>query len=618
MWKFKLLGGSTNKVNNSRLALAQAFKLLESSDIALLKRWTLAQFIVNFLDLAGIFITACIVDLSLHKDDKYAYTNSTKFLFNFFGLDNTTHSRQISLLVGILLLFLISKTLCSVFITRKIIFFLTKKASSVSLKLIKEIFSSWKMSKVVKSTDEMIYSITRGIDFLLVEVVANIIVLICDIALLFIMVLGLIYIDPKLAIITIILFTVVGLVLNRSLSHRSLTLGKESAKLNVSINELVAEVFHSFREYFVRNRIWFNIEQISFRRNRYSSVMAELTFMPFISKYVFELTLVFGAVVLGIYQVTNSDAEKAILSATVFLVAGTRITPALLRIQQNILQIKSRIGMAAPSLDLIHALKNSDGENRGVLNEIPQVQQDESGHLFAATLVLKDLSFKYSDKEDFAIKDLNLDLESNKVLGLFGKSGSGKTTVVDLILGLLIPDQGSVLISGVAPEVAIKKWSGKIGYVPQDISLFNGTIKDNLLRGFDEIDFTHEEIEISLARAGLLEFVSAAPEGLNTEIGERGNKLSGGQRQRLGVARVLLTDPKFIILDEATSALDVHTENEIIENLKSNLSESILIIITHRKNLLKNCDLVVELETGNPTFIGSYENFIVKDELRLI
>jgi ABC-type multidrug transport system fused ATPase/permease subunit len=618
MWKFELLGGSANSVNNSRLALAQAFKLLESSDIALLKRWTLAQFIVNFLDLAGIFITACIVDLSLHKDDKYAYTTSTKFLLNFFGLDNTTHSRQISLLVGILLLFLISKTLCSVFITRKIIFFLTKKASSVSLKLIKEIFSSWKMSKVVKSTDEMIYSITRGIDFLLVEVVANIIVLICDITLLFIMVLGLIYIDPKLAIITIILFTVVGLVLNRSLSHRSLKLGKESAKLNVSINELVAEVFHSFREYFVRNRIWFNIEQISFRRGRYSSVMAELTFMPFISKYVFELTLVFGAVVLGIYQVTNSDAEKAILSATVFLVAGTRITPALLRIQQNILQIKSRIGMAAPSLDLIHALKNSDGENRGVLNEIPQVQQDQSGHLFAATLVLKDLSFKYSDKEDFAIKNLNLNLESNKVLGLFGKSGSGKTTVVDLILGLLIPDQGSVLISGVAPEVAIKKWSGKIGYVPQDISLFNGTIKDNLLRGFDEIDFTHEEIEISLARAGLLEFVSAAPEGLNTEIGERGNKLSGGQRQRLGVARVLLTDPKFIILDEATSALDVHTENEIIENLKSNLSESILIIITHRKNLLKNCDLVVELETGNPTFIGSYENFIVKNELRLI
>ena len=617
MWKFKLLGGSASSTNYNRLALTQAFKLLESSDIALLKRWTLAQFIVNFLDLAAIFLTASIVDLSLRTEDKFAYTTSTKFLLNILGLDNTTQSRQIFFLVGILLLFLISKTICSVFITRKIIFFLTKKASSVSIKLVKEIFSSWKLSKVVKSTDEMIYSITRGIDFLLVEVVANVIVLLCDITLLAIMILGLIYIDPKLATISIILFTFVGLVLNRSLSHRSLKFGKESAELNVSVNELVAEVFHSFREYFVRNRIWFNIDQISIRRNRYSHIMAELTFMPFISKYVFELSLVFGSLVIGIYQVTNSDSNKAILSATVFLVAGTRITPALLRIQQNILQIKSRIGMAAPTLDLIHALKNSQGTNMRIPNEIPQVQEGQSGQLFAATLVLKDLSFRYSDKDDFALMNLNLDLESNKVLGLFGKSGSGKTTVVDLILGLLIPDQGSVLISGVAPEVAIKKWSGKIGYVPQDISLFNGTIKDNLLRGFDEIDFTHEEIENSLSRAGLLEFVSSAPKGLDTEIGERGNKLSGGQRQRLGVARVLLTDPKFIILDEATSALDEQTENEIIDNLKYNLSESILIIITHRKNLLKNCDLVVELETGNPTFIGSYDNFIAKDGLRL-
>ena len=284
MWKLKLPADSATSANNNWLALAQAFKLLENSDISRLKRWTLVQFIVNFLDLAAIFLTACIVDLSLHIGDKYAYATSTTFLLDLLGLGDTTHSNQVSLLVGLLLLFLISKTLCSVFITRKIIFFLTKKASSISVKLIKEVFSSWKMSKVVKSTDEMIYSITRGIDYLLVEVVANVIVLICDFTLLIIMILGLLYIDPKLATISILLFAFVGVILYRSLNHRSLKLGRESAELNVNINELVAEVFHSFREYFVRNRIWFNIEQIGFRRNRYSAVMAELTFMPFISK----------------------------------------------------------------------------------------------------------------------------------------------------------------------------------------------------------------------------------------------------------------------------------------------------------------------------------------------
>lgn len=601
------------KVSSSqqtKLALSHAFNLLDEEDLIRLRRWTLVQIIVNFLDLAAIFLTACVVDINLNSTDTSAYASSTKFLLKSLRISDTSLTQQLYLTVGILLVFLISKTLCSVFITRRIIFFLTKKASRISIKLIEQIFSSWKSSKIVRSTDELIYSITRGIDYLLLEVIANILVLVSDISLLVIMVLGLIYIDPKLATISIILFSIVGSLIYKSLNHRSIRLGRESAELNVSVNELVAEVFHSFREYFVRNRIWFNIEQIGYRRNRFSTVMAELTFMPFISKYVFELTLVFGSVVIGIFQITTNDPTRAIISSAVFLVAGTRITPALLRIQQNVLQIKSRIGMAKPTLDLIKKLKDSESTDTtfsAKKSPTPKVNSQDS---FSATLEIRDLYFSYAGSQDFSVKNLSLNLGPNNVLGIFGKSGSGKTTTVDLMLGLLTPDKGSVLISGVTPRSAIEFWAGRIGYVPQDISLFNGSIKENLLRGYSENDFTQQELESALTKAGLLNFVLTLPDGIDSEIGERGKNLSGGQRQRLGVARVLLTDPKFIILDEATSALDEETENEIIRNLKGGLEQSILVIITHRIEMLRECDMIVELEGGDPTFVGTYDEFV--------
>ena len=188
-----------------------------------------------------------------------------------------------------------------------------------------------------------------------------------------------------------------------------------------------------------------------------------------------------------------------------------------------------------------------------------------------------------------------------------GSSGAGKSTIVDLLLGVLEPDAGSISISNCSPRDSFEMWPGAVAYVPQDVLIFNGSIRENIALGFDSSSIPDDDLYDALSKAQLLDYVLSLPEKLESQVGDRGARMSGGQRQRLGIARALLTKPQLLVLDEATSALDGETESNIADGIQSLKGEVTVVMIAHRLSSVRKAEKVIYLHEGRIACIGSFE-----------
>jgi ABC-type multidrug transport system fused ATPase/permease subunit len=351
----------------------------------------------------------------------------------------------------------------------------------------------------------------------------------------------------------------------------------------------------------VRNRRNFYSREIGKLRLKLANVLAELQFMPNISKYVIESGIVIGAVLIAGVQFAFQDARHAVATLSVFLASGTRIAPAIMRLQQSLVQIKSGIGSAMPTLVLIESLKNVP---------LVQVTKDDLEIVhkgFRSEVILTDISLIYPAKETNALTSVSFQVSAGTSVAIVGPSGAGKTSLVDVLLGVLPPSSGSVSISGVNPLDAISTWPGAISYVPQDVSISNGTFRENVGLGYPKEVISDELVWAALEVAQLAEFVRALPGGLDTQVGERGTKISGGQRQRLGIARAMFTQPKLLVLDEATSALDGQTEADISEAIQGLKGSVTVVMIAHRLSTVRNADQVIYMDGGKLVSQGTFE-----------
>ena len=328
---------------------------------------------------------------------------------------------------------------------------------------------------------------------------------------------------------------------------------------------------------------------------------AEIGFMPYISKYVIETSVILGALLISAAQFILQDATHAVATLAIFLAAGTRIAPAVLRLQQGSIQIRGSLGAAAPTLDLIDSLGNS----LMIENVDDTVDIEHLG--FVSEILVSDVSLTYPGKSEPAISNINLSIPPGASVALVGPSGAGKTTFIDVLLGVLIPDQGGVQISGLPPLQAVAKWPGAVSYVPQDVVIAAGTIRENIALGYPPEAATDELVISALKIAHLDKFVAALPNGVDTQVGERGAKISGGQRQRLGIARAMFTRPYLLVLDEATSSLDGETEAGISEAFSALRGSTTVVMIAHRLSTVRNADIVVYLSEGKITATGTFE-----------
>jgi ABC-type multidrug transport system fused ATPase/permease subunit len=310
---------------------------------------------------------------------------------------------------------------------------------------------------------------------------------------------------------------------------------------------------------------------------------------------------VLGSLAIAALQFVVNDAAHAVAVLSVFTAASTRIAPAVLRLQQGAVNIKSNVGSATPTLDLIEELEKVKSEKLIVKS------LDFSYSDFRAEIFLDNVSLYYPSKEKPAVDSISLRIHPGEVVAFVGPSGAGKTTIIDLLLGVLEPDSGSASIQSLRPLEAIQKWPGAVGYVPQDVMISNGTIRENVSLGFNKDEFADEDVWKALEVAQLSEYVRSLPDQLETRVGDRGAQLSGGQRQRLGIARAMFTRPKLLVLDEATSSLDGSTEasiSEAVHNLKGGVT---IVMIAHRLSTVKESDRIFYLVNGKLQKAGTFD-----------
>jgi len=590
-----------NKSKSSNATLRQAIGILSKSDKRKLGIVTVIQVFLGMLDLFGVLAIGLLGTLSITGIQSREPGNRVNTVLSFLGLGNSTFQTQAIAISGAAVLLLVGRTIFSIIFTRRILYFMSRRGASISANLISRFLAQPFLVTQRWSAHEALYAVTRGVDVIALQILALSVVLIADVSLLLILVIGLFIVDPITSIGTVLIFGTIALILYKLMHERAGRIGMRNAELAIKGNEKIVEVFSSYRESVVRNRRDYYGREIAKIRYEYSELSAEMSFMPYISKYVIETTVIVGAVLIGAVQFVMKDASQAVATLAIFVAAGTRIAPAVLRIQQGTVMIKSGLGSAKPTLDLVALFGNATIK----VNLDDQVKTEHIG--FEPALEVLNVSITYPDKVERAISSISVKAEPGSVVAVVGPSGAGKTTLVDVMLGVLEPDSGFVHISGIKPLEAISKWPGAIAYVPQDILVVNGSIRENVALGYPLEAATDELVNDAIRIASLSEFVATLPEGLDTNLGERGAKISGGQRQRIGIARALFTKPKLLVLDEATSALDGDTEESISSDIQKLKGYTTVVLIAHRLSTVRDADLVLYMDKGEIVARGTFE-----------
>ena len=578
-----------------------ALQLLHKKDRKKLYLIAFIQTLLGFLDLIGVVAIGALGALSVQGLESHSAGNKVSSFLRIWHLQNFSFQQQVEYLGLSAASVLIVKTITSIIFTRKTFFFLSHKGAEISADLMSKVLSLDVLQLYKRTSQEILYGVSEGVKNLTVGILATSVNLIADMFLLTIMCIGLLLVDPSIAIAAIIFFMLVGFILYRISQVRSHDLGVESSQLTVANNQKILEVLSTYRESVVRNRRQFYAREIRNLRYQFAGVMAEVFFMPYVSKYVIESASVLGALALAGFEFGTNTAVHAVAVLAVFLAASSRIAPAALRIQQSLIVIKNSAGSSQSVLNLVSDLKDVEIQN------FDDTHIDFEYENFDPSIRVVDLGFTYPGNDFFALKNVNFEIAAGDRIAVVGPSGSGKSTLADLLLGVLKPTSGSVKISDKLPNEASVIWPGAISYVPQDIVITAGTIRQNVGLGYPTQYSTNERILKVLDAAQLSSFLMTLTDGIDTEVGEFGNKISGGQKQRLGVARALFTNPKLLILDESTSALDGQTEDELSKAIHNLSGDVTVITIAHRLRTIQSVDKVLYMENGKILAFGTFE-----------
>jgi ABC-type multidrug transport system fused ATPase/permease subunit len=581
-------------------SLIRSVSVLSKRDQRKIVAVSILQILMGLLDLLGVIAVGLLGALSVSGLQSQQPGTRVATVLDYIGISSLTFQTQATILgVGAVIL-LVGRTILSIVFTRRILFFLSRSGAKISADLVSRLLAQPLLRVQERTTQETVYAITTGVSLITLQVLATAVVMVSDLALLAIMAIGLFVVDPFTSVGTFAIFFAIGLFLYKFMHVRAGKLGIQSSELNINSNEKIVEVFNSYRESVVRNRRDYYSREIGKLRYQLADASAELGFLPYVSKYVIESSVILGALLIAAVQFITQDATQAVATLAIFLAAGTRIAPAVLRIQQSSVQIKWSLGAAMPTLDLIESLGNS----HMIENIDDTLDTLHAG--FKASILLANVTLTYPKSDSPAVSEVSLEIAPGTSVAVVGTSGAGKTTIIDALLGVLNPDSGKILISELPPLEAIAKWPGAISYVPQDVVIAAGTIRENVALGYPIEVATDELVLRALKVAHLEDYVQSLPYGIDTEVGERGAKISGGQRQRLGIARAMFTQPHLLVLDEATSALDGETEAGISQAIHELRGFTTVVMIAHRLSTVRNADVVIYMSKGKVVASGSF------------
>lgn len=428
---------------------------------------------------------------------------------------------------------------------------------------------------------------------------------------LFILIL-LLWINPLVSLLTILFiggaYAAIYWRVNRNLKYR----GEKSLEANLNRFKVVLEAFGGIKDIKVLNRERYFLDRYSnysleyARQNSWNAVIGQLP------RFVLE-AIAFGGVIVFVLVllIQRGDASQVIPLASVFAFAGYRLMFAL----QEIFSCFTQMQFSKALFDRIYSDFTSPTESALYQASKSNLVPEEMP--FSSELSLENIAFSYPNSDQPVLRDINLSIKKNSSVALVGSTGAGKTTLIDIIIGLLFPQHGSMLVDGIAVSGDnLHRWQKKIGYVSQHIYLCDDTVTRNIAFGIPDKLVDRDRLERAAALANIEDFIlNELPYGYDTIVGEHGVRLSGGQRQRIGIARAFYSDPEVLVFDEATSALDGVTEDTVLTAMLSTVSSKTLIIIAHRLTTVKNCDQVYMMERGKIIASGTYDSLLAGNKL---
>ena len=411
--------------------------------------------------------------------------------------------------------------------------------------------------------------------------------------------------NPLIAISGLLVFTCAYIVLYKLVRNSLQTNGSNLSLISTERFRLMNEGFGGIKDVLLLNRSHDFIGRFQCSGRDFAYARGTNTAISQVPRYFMEL-IAFGTMiglVLLLIKLHQGNLGVVLPILAVYALAAFKLLPALQQIYSSITQIKGNIA----AFDAIKEdLKKSLSSQEGI------TQEDSSSHLLLKRKIsLNDITFTYPGKSSPAVNNLNMIIPANSIIGLVGASGSGKSTTIDLLLGLLTPNSGNLFIDDTSINIDNKRsWQNTLGFVPQSIFLSEGTIAENVAFGLAKKDINLEQVKKALQLANMMELVQDLPNGVNTKVGERGVQLSGGQRQRIGIARALYNEADVLVFDEATSALDGITERIIMESIHNLSGKKTIIMIAHRLKTVQKCDIIYMMDKGKVIAQGSYQELI--------
>lgn len=408
-------------------------------------------------------------------------------------------------------------------------------------------------------------------------------------------------VQPILALVTLVYLLILGAILFFWVAKHARKAGEVHVENTIRVSRLVMEIVSAMKEVSLRNKENEVADIVEKTRSSSARARSNLYFLSQLPRYVLESGLIGGFVLIGGVGYLLGGVEQAIAAVAIFALAGFRVAPSIIRLQSVLGQL---VSISEYPRRVLAELADAEQANAEVAGR-PTTPLPEN----PKGLRLDDVVFRYSAEVPAALRGVSLTIPFGSSVAFVGASGSGKSTMVDLLLSLLEPTEGTISIDGVPLAEVRGAWRSRVGYVPQDVALFDATIAQNVaLTWGDEYDA--DRVRRALEQAQLWELVAAREGGIHSRVGERGLALSGGQRQRLGIARALYSDPLVLVLDEATSALDTATEALVTAGIDAIGDGVTKIVVAHRLATIRNADCVFFMKDGVIVGSGTFDELV--------
>jgi len=555
--------------------------LLSKSEKKALLILSILLFIGMFLEVLGLGILLPLITLILDPDK----LNSIFDQSGFISINRLEYDEKVLLsLLSIIIVYII-KAFFQILITHRQNFIIERLGADLGSRLYQKYLYQDYLQHINGNLSDLIKNTQIEINNFILFCRAML-MLFVEITLIISILFTIVYIEPIGAILVGIFFGILSFFYFQVTKRRIKNWGNERQVFDKNISKIVLESLSgvkeikiSMKESYFKN---LHLENIN-GRVKVSSNHQTFTQLP---RIYLELITVFGLIIfIQIMFFKGDDSTKIITTLGIFIAATFRMIPSINRMLSSLQNLKYYSSSVEIIFNEFKDYFKTKYDNKDLIS-VP----------FSKNIKIENLTFSY--KKDIILDDINLNIQKGDVIGIIGSSGSGKSTFIDLINGLLKPSMGKILVDGIDINKKKNDWKKNIGYVGQDIFLIDDTIKKNIAFGIQESEIDIQMLNEAILASKLKTFIDTLEYGLNTKVGDRGIQLSGGQKQRIAIARALYCNPSFLIFDEATASLDEETERDIMKSIYDLKGDKTIIMIAHRLKTLKNCDTIFEIKQG--------------------